>query len=172
MLRVLAAEHNFETCEWLEPRADSRESEVSDGDPARQDKLPRAMAFARFLRDSLRTLSLCMESGAASDAGASLPPAAGGRRRLVILDDLAPAGQTSSMGGRDLREEQIVRAPRDSDVPARRSALCGAECGFLCAVPAVPHRTSSDVGTFPDGARAECGCEQHGASPGRAAPRV
>lgn len=114
MLRVLGAEHHYETCEWLEARADRRDeqpSSAADGG-GRSELHPRAAAFATFLRDSLRTLSLCVQpvQPPAASGGSSAAPAppTGGRRRLVILDDLAAAGQPGSLdGARDLREQQI-----------------------------------------------------------------
>ena len=129
MLRVLASEQHFETCEWLETRSGGHDDQPSSavGEDGRSEQLPRAAAFATFLRDSLRTVSLCVQppvaaAAASSDSGArvasALPP--GGRRRLVILDDLAAASQPNSFGGgagagagaRDLREQQISLVQR------------------------------------------------------------
>ena len=115
MLRVLAHEMHFETCEWVEPRALNREWDEGAGlqrgeaDGARV--APRIAAFADFLRDSLRTLSLSMElrSAEAAAASADLPAGAttGVRRRLVVLDELAPAHGTSSAESGQ-RVQQIV----------------------------------------------------------------
>jgi len=112
LLHVLAAEQQFETCEWVEPRSDPWEVDSLDSSRSRSDQHPRAAAFATFLRNSLRTLSLCVVESAGesttSGGASSSTLASMGRRRLVILDDLAPAGQGTSASAQDLREQQMV----------------------------------------------------------------
>ena len=109
LLRMLAAEKGFETIEWVEPRLQSWEPPGSTAS-AHADADPRLLAFANFLRESLRTLSLCVTPAHADGNSTASAPVTAGRRRLVILDDLATAPPHSSSGAaRDLREQQIVR---------------------------------------------------------------
>ena len=99
MLRVIATELGFETCEWVDPRSLSWEEDASGGrdgwnaDGERRTD-PRLTSFASFLRDSLRTLSLSIvpvgAPGASGAAAASVSPSDGCRRRLVVLEELAP----------------------------------------------------------------------------------
>ena len=107
MLRVLAAELQFERCEWVEPRFEPWSSSNPD---EKQQLHPRAASFAMFLRNSLRTLSLCTEPS--SDMGTTTHQQDGGtqvgRRRLIILDDLAPVARGKSDRSSDLHEKQIV----------------------------------------------------------------
>lgn len=138
MLRVLAAEMGFEMCEWVEPRSLGRDllwddgCDSYDGGP-RPDA--RAAAFATFLRDSLRTLSLCVTSGdgGAGAAGSSSGAASAMRRRLVVLDELAPSssgggdgggGSSSGEGGGTQRDQQIALIRRSLLTARFPIALC------------------------------------------------
>lgn len=177
MLRVLGREMGYEMCEWVEPRSLGRELMWDDehrgrdqDDGVRQE--PRAAAFTSFLRDSLRTLSLCVEpaSGSASSGGSSSnPPPSGSRRRLVILDELAPCddqfGKPDSSGGSQ-RDKQIVRP--DAVVPnSRPSRPCAAararprcathphSASSVCLRVAGPDTQVAALGAVPDRARCQ-----------------
>ena len=158
MLRVLAAESGFEVCEWVEPRVaqhwsgDDRVATPHNHDGTRRD--PRAAAFATFLRDSLRTLSLCMQHPVTSGANPPGEAASPSRRRLVVLDDLAAAGSAATESLRELRDQQMVRLCANnlssSPCPVERSRrrvhfTCAAHCAEL-----VGHRIAMGA------ARAEC----------------
>ena len=124
VLRVLAEELGFETCEWLEPRALSWDDADGEPRPPPYDgggggrsstnsaaNHPRVAAFATFLRDSLRTLSLCVgpASGGGGGASAAGSSSGGSRRRLVVLDELLPpTGEQSGKGKDDARDAQIA----------------------------------------------------------------
>ena len=101
MLRVLAKELDFEVCEWIEPRtqawvapADRIADEVIG-----QEYESRVAQFEGFLRSSLRTLSLCISGG----------PSSASRRRLVLLDEMAPAG--GSDGTSPMHRQQVWNQP-------------------------------------------------------------
>ena len=102
MIRVLAQELGFETCEWIEPRtqpwtATSWEDTASL--PEQHGYESRASQFESFLRSSLRTLSLCI-AGTQVQTNAT-------RRRLVLLDDMAPA--LGADGDSPLQRQQARR---------------------------------------------------------------
>ena len=125
LLHVLSLELGYELCEWVEPRQDrgggagawwdaehfgqSEEPPTEARSTAAQKK---TAPFADFLRESLRTLSLSIApasstssagSSTASSAATAATAAPGMRRRLVVVDDLAPAdafGGGGSAGAR------------------------------------------------------------------------
>ena len=129
VLRVLADELGYETCEWIEPRGlswdDSSEPvpahERSGGWDGEGEKRadPRVASFSSFLRDALRTLSLSIDTGGGSSSGSSgggssgSGSSGGSRRRLVLVDELAPS---AGYGSTDT-------AARDAQVALIRRAL-------------------------------------------------
>ena len=122
MLRVLAAEHGYETCEWVEPRStrgipgggggggggSSYDSWEGGARVGGKQLDARAVPFATFLRESLRTLSLCVVPSAASGGGAasSSSSSQGIRRRLVVVDELAAPAAKPVRGEESLLEQQ------------------------------------------------------------------
>lgn len=145
MLRVLANELHFETCEWVEPRTVAWDPPPEDTQP--HD--PRIAAFAAFLRNALRTLSLCVttSSDGAAGSGTSSSMNHGARRRLVVLDELAVVAGYSAHETSSPRERQIVRAcshtcpneprpaPRNSYPSARGVAPPGHRGACALAAP-------------------------------------
>jgi DNA polymerase III delta prime subunit len=106
VLRVLADEMGFETCEWAEPRSVSWDDAAEPREEGERRADPRIARFSSFLRDSLRTLALAVAPAAGGDASG------GSRRRLVVLDELAPLAGPSSAdsSARDAQLALIRRA--------------------------------------------------------------
>ena len=126
MLRVLAAEMGYETCEWVEPRTGGGSELPFEEDAMRADDAqraePRMASFATFLRNALRTLSLCIEPVGGVRSSSGMNPAPSYRRRLVILDELAPTTAPFLPGADGIN----ASTPREQQIAIIRESLLSA----------------------------------------------